>query len=328
MGRLPIENYGVLKCRPVKGIMERRDSSPHYQIICRDDSHQYRIAVNVKSKIYPSEVKYLIEDDFQHAITEELLKMPDGTRLLSSTGGDEHPLALDYIRKNLFDYTRMIPLPHDVAGPDNDLNEKLDFHIRRAIMTNGASLYVFGSFWGLDGQQQKGMHNVHMNQGNVERFEDDDGVYQDGGLLIYYPQEEKWTGIFLAFQSQSFHTDDETGHRIDTTPEEENPIRIVAALANPPGHDPGKEQVMLINLADYNIELTNWVLTNKRGQKHYLQGNLEGGDIQKVLLPGQTGFLSNRGGIITLLDSNGLKIDGVSYTKRETDKEGWTILFR
>ena len=52
-----------------------------------------------------------------------------------------------------------------------------------------------------------------MNQGNSGRFVGDDGVYQDGGLLVHFPDQQEWTAIFLKFQSQSWHTDDKTGHR-------------------------------------------------------------------------------------------------------------------
>ena len=37
--------------------------------------------------------------------------------------------------------------------------------------------------------------------------------------------------------------------------------------------------------------------------------------------------LSNKGGIITLLDDRGLKVDGVSYTKAQAAQPGWTITF-
>ncbi|WP_447603951.1 hypothetical protein [Nitrospira sp. Nam80] len=37
--------------------------------------------------------------------------------------------------------------------------------------------------------------------------------------------------------------------------------------------------------------------------------------------------LGNDGGIITLLDGQGLKIHGVSYTKEQVQREGWTIVF-
>jgi hypothetical protein len=37
--------------------------------------------------------------------------------------------------------------------------------------------------------------------------------------------------------------------------------------------------------------------------------------------------LSNKGGIITLLNAEGLKVDGVSYTKEQAQHPGWTIVF-
>ena len=37
--------------------------------------------------------------------------------------------------------------------------------------------------------------------------------------------------------------------------------------------------------------------------------------------------LGNQGGIITLLDTHGLKVHGVSYTKEQAQREGWTIVF-
>ena len=48
------------------------------------------------------------------------------------------------------------------------------------------------------------MHDIHMNQGNDPRFERDDGVWQDGGLLIHFPGLSRWIGIFLA-SSQAWH---------------------------------------------------------------------------------------------------------------------------
>ena len=38
--------------------------------------------------------------------------------------------------------------------------------------------------------------------------------------------------------------------------------------------------------------------------------------------------LSNKGGVITLLDEKGLKVDGVSYTKEQAKDPGWTVVFR
>jgi hypothetical protein len=38
--------------------------------------------------------------------------------------------------------------------------------------------------------------------------------------------------------------------------------------------------------------------------------------------------LSNRGGIITLLDSQGIKVHGVSYTRAQASQPGRTIPFQ
>jgi hypothetical protein len=37
--------------------------------------------------------------------------------------------------------------------------------------------------------------------------------------------------------------------------------------------------------------------------------------------------LSNKGGIVTLVDENGLKVDGVAYTREQARNPGWTIVF-
>ena len=37
--------------------------------------------------------------------------------------------------------------------------------------------------------------------------------------------------------------------------------------------------------------------------------------------------LGNKGGMITLVDAAGLKVDGVAYTKDAASAEGWTIVF-
>ena len=57
-----------------------------------------------------------------------------------------------------------------------------------------------GSNWQqfLDRNGMKGMHDVHMNQGNIgtEEWIEDNGVFQDGALLIHFTHEDKWSAIF------------------------------------------------------------------------------------------------------------------------------------
>ena len=37
---------------------------------------------------------------------------------------------------------------------------------------------------------RKRIHDIHMNQGNVEKWKGDNGIWQDGGILIHFEKEE------------------------------------------------------------------------------------------------------------------------------------------
>ena len=351
---MPLTHYGVLKgqaiaSRPGEG------ASPHYQVHVVAADLQWRIAVNVKSQLAPSELLYVVVEDFRHPVTVGLEDLGFGyTELPRGPGG----FALDFIRGNLFLRDQMRKLPHSVPGPDNDLNEKLDAFVQRAIDDEDAVIYAFGERWGPEpGTRDRyfgflpgnGIHDIHMNQGNVGRFVAQDGVWQDGALVLHFPPmrepdgterfPEQWVGIFLAFQSQAWHTDDRTGHTITAPPvvpapdvpgggEPDGHLRIVAALVNPAGHDPGLERVVIVNTTPETIDLSGWAIADKNKRKTILAGPaVAPGAAHPIVLPADGAQLSNEGGIITLLDPNGIKVHGVSYTRQDAARQGWTIVF-
>src|SRR5436190_22218545 len=213
---MPISGYGVLVGRAIQRRLGTGDS-PHYQIEMADNDTDYRIAVNVKSSESPSEVEFFIDEHFQHPILTELAAQPTGFKELQSKPGG---IALDYIRGNLADQTKFIPLPITAAGADNDLNDRIDHFVQRAMGDETSLLYAFGQRWGPETVKDKifgfkpgnGVHDIHMNQGNSPKFKGDDGVFQDGGLLFHFPSQDQWVAMFLKFQSQAWHTDDATGH--------------------------------------------------------------------------------------------------------------------
>ncbi len=333
---MPINKYGVLKGRPIANL-DGIGSNPHYQVHLIDETVDYRIAVNVKSKLAPSELLFTVVEHFDHPITAELPNLDLGFTTIDSV---PNGLALDFIRGNLFRPESMQPLAHDVVGSDNDLNEKLDLYINRAQRDEAAIVYAFGERWGPENHRRdkyfgflpgNGIHDIHMNQGNSEQFKKDDGVWQDGGLLIHFPSMNQWVAIFLAFQSQTWHTDDNTGHAIDSLPPavEQGPhIRIVAALVNPPGGDVGHEKVGLLNVSPKPVDIDGWMIADRNKRQELIPNQmLSPGEFSYIPLSGQGAQLSNKGGIITLLDPQGLKIHGVSYTKQQAKKAEWTIIF-
>lgn len=340
---MPIEKYGVLKGKAVGAKREDGNSTPHYQVHIVANNQHFRIAVNVKSQASPSELLFLVNDNFKHPITNGLNDLPLGITYIQSKPGGQ---ALDYIRGNLFNRLEMRPLPSSLPGPANDLSDQLEHFISRAIQEPEARIYAFGQRWGPEASTKdkifgflpgNGIHDIHMNQGNIAQFKNDDGVWQDGGLLINFPSTNQWVAIFLAFQSQAWHTDDITGHTVTDVPdpgpgpqpspsEPDLAVRIVAAMVNPVGGAPERETVTILNASPNTVNLQGWQIADKLKNKHKLSGTLNAGATLMIVLP-QTVQLGNKGGIITLLDNKGLKVDGVSYIEEQAKKEGWTIVF-
>jgi uncharacterized protein YukJ len=216
---MPLHHYGVLKGRPLDHHRENDDDSPHYQIHLDAGGTGFRVPVNVKSSLAPSELVFHEAAVFIHPLTERLAQLAPGFHALPSRAGSG---AVDYIRGNPFDLEKVIALPHDRPGLDNDLGDLLESQLRRALADPRAMIYALGERWGPESQRDKvfgfapgnGVHDIHMNQGNAARFVRDDGVWQDGALLIHHPDENRWSALFLAFQSQALHTDDASGHAL------------------------------------------------------------------------------------------------------------------
>lgn len=345
---MSLKQYGVLKAT----VIDQRFASganPHYQVHIIDETKDYRIAVNVQSQD-GSLVEYAVDPRFRHPILEGLHELPLGFKPLGGSGPGS--LALDYIRGNLLDRTEFTPLPFSTPGPDNDLNEKLDHYVQRAMADESALIYAFGERWGPENTKKdkifgflpgNGIHDIHMNQGNSGRFAGDNGVWQDGGLLFEFPKTQQWVAILLKFQTQAWHTDDKTGAPLAPPvsgppsdqpgdggglPTPEHPdglVRIVGALVNAT-QSPEIETVTLLNTSPQTIKLDGWSLLDKAKAKTSLAGELKGGHAGTFVVKAPM-VLSNKGGIITLINDDGLKVDGVSYTKEQAAHPGWTIKF-
>jgi uncharacterized protein YukJ len=218
---MPLAAYGVLAGQVIDHRAEGGTDMPHYQIHLRSGSADFRVAVNVLSRQHPSELLYLADE--ASAIPSSRSCPPCQTGSLRCRAS---PARRRWTTSapNLFHRQLLRPVPATAPGPDNDLADKLDHYVPRAATDPAARLYAFGQRWGPEPTRDKvfgfapgnGIHDIHMNQGNSPQFEQDDGVWQDGGLLAHYPTQNQWVAIFLAFQSQAWHTDDLTGHALPT----------------------------------------------------------------------------------------------------------------
>ena len=202
---MPLDRYGVLAARALEVRRATADETPHVELhLLGAAGEHWRVAVNVMSRQPPSELLYLVADDFRHPITAALQALDEGWHELAPGSGGPR---LDYVRGNLFDPAGLRRLPPNAAGPANDLSDVLEQHLQRAIGDASANVFAFGQRF----EPVNGVHDIHMNQGSVGPFARDNGVGQDGGLILHLPAAERWVAMFFAFQSQAFDTDDRTG---------------------------------------------------------------------------------------------------------------------
>lgn len=333
---MPLRRYGVLRARAVQGVREGPgESSPHYQLHLHDGALDWRVAVNVQSSGWPCELLYLVVDDLVHPMLAQLeVSGPGWAPVDRAPGG----VALDFIRANLFQPQQLRVLPGNLPGGVNDLSSVLDGWVVRAIQEPAASVFAFGERWGPEPVADpvfgftpgNGVHDIHMNQGNGAEHAADDGVWQDGGLLFHFPSGPRWVGVFLAFLSQSWHTDDASGHPTDGGPPASSAdavVRVIAALVNPPGPAPEAESVTLVNASPDEVVLDGWSLADRNKQRAPIPTTRlgPGATVQVAVEPPFA--LGNSGGAVTLLDPDGLKVHGVAYSSADAGREGWTVVF-
>jgi uncharacterized protein YukJ len=215
---MPITNYSVLVGDPTAGKVVT-GSSTHYQITMQANGGPFTVAVNIQS-VDGSDVLYAIEENFTPPDEAGLLALPTGmTALKSAPGG----LALDYVRSTvngqpMITLQQMTLLPQVLSRGSED--ERMMNRVRASALQNAVvtllnmtiadkdgTIYAFGSAYA-DSGRVDGIHDIHMNQGNpVNNHGGDNGVWQDGALLIHLPSKATWTAVFIAFQTESWNTD-------------------------------------------------------------------------------------------------------------------------
>jgi uncharacterized protein YukJ len=215
---MPITNYSVLVGDPTAGKVVT-GSSTHYQVTMQANGGPFTVAVNIQS-VDGSDVLYAIEENFTPPDEAGLLALPTGMTALKSVPGG---LALDYVRSTvngapMITLEQMTLLPQVLSKGSED--ERMMNRVRASALQNAVvtllnmtiadkdgTIYAFGSAYA-DSGKVDGIHDIHLNQGNpVNNHGGDNGVWQDGALLIHLPSKATWTAVFIAFQTESWNTD-------------------------------------------------------------------------------------------------------------------------
>jgi uncharacterized protein YukJ len=339
--------YGVLRGRPDRYKREDNVATPHLQIRVLDDTGQpWRIAVNVQSDTGSDVAFWVVDPLAGHPLLSSLPAQPSGFGTVARNAGH----ALDYVKAPLFDWTLGRILPPSGSANSDDLQDLLSLYLDQC-KTAGGEIYAFGAkfdsnlhkpidaeFGNLDGLH--GVHDIHLNQGNVGTHAGDNGVFHDGGLILAFP--DRFLGLLLGFQTQRIPTDDAgnaaSGSKAigeilsgGVTPPQPAPaldVYIERALINPSGADPSREIVVLASLTTTAQTLTNWRLLDKNGRVTPVDTTLGPGQSVLIPLDGNGVQLGNQGGNLILQDAGGAQVDVVTYTAADASREGRFVRFR
>lgn len=224
---MPVPNYSVLKGKPTAGKVVKGKGT-HYQITVQANGGPFTVAVNIESTD-GSEVLYEIDHMFTPPDIDALDALAAGITPVSSAPGG---LALDFVREQANGHPlvtkaelTLLPIMSGVAAWTKKqpldsrtlraqaLSNAITTLIAKAIADGNTTLYAFGSAYA-DSGRVDGIHNIHMNQGNPNpgSFAADNGIWQDGAMFLQMPTlntAPTWVAVFIAFQTESWNTDDQ-----------------------------------------------------------------------------------------------------------------------
>ena len=179
------------------------DKRAHYHIVAMDDEgKRYDLAVNIGSiyekmnEIVSSNLKVYYDESYscRKGIVRKMLLQKNG--ITECHKG----LYLDYIRMKLFPHEKMIQMKgFDVTNIY--LTGIIEKNVVQAINNDEYEVIAFGRLYA----NGKGLHDIHMNQGSVNKFRKNDASYSDGGLFFRNKRDNKITAVFIAFITQSLN---------------------------------------------------------------------------------------------------------------------------
>ena len=199
--------YGVLVGDVRDGQIDPTSQTPHYEIWVVAKGVNYRIAVNVISQD-GSEVMAYFDPGY-------VSPNPGKLDLATLASGDAGFTALetgpagrgvDYLRDGLFPLDKMSVIPPEGAGVT--LKNLLDGQIERAKADSEAVVIAFGEYFQDPRPDQtfgfspgRGVHDIHLMQGDAGRFAGDDRVNGDGALFLRFTGGET-AALFVRFSIQ------------------------------------------------------------------------------------------------------------------------------
>jgi len=210
--------YGYVKCKVVsepvlKASHNGHETQYHLHVKLRVASagggtEEWDTAINVGTNDADDLLKYRLVFDYHHPIRETLKAAKPGFHDLTGTSGLP---ALDFLRSDVLGETGHWRDSDVMDGSDIPEPVASFKRLLQKANTAASDVYVFGRTYA---PPDKGIHDVHMNQGSSGGFinnghddhNDHNDVWQDGAVLVDLGEPE-WAGYFTAFTQQKVPTE-------------------------------------------------------------------------------------------------------------------------
>jgi len=335
-------NYQCLRGKVHAVAPAEPPTNPHLWILLEANAEQWFATINVRSDkdapggpLGKSYLYYLVDADFEHPFAPSILARPAGLSPVerSFAGG-----AMDFQRAGLFDPNNMRVLPPEGPGHDG-LVQRLT-QIMQFAKDQDCDVIIYGNAFQKDNPHQTdaafgytpptpyGLDNVHMAQGDPQAINarlHENGVWHDGACFVWDGRAKRMSAIFLSFQSQGWHTND-NGDLVDGATGAEAPAYDFStgdgALIMPPlraaqlttahrGPD-GACSVVLTNMSHAPLDLAGWrLLVDDRRTTALPTAALGPGQPTSIALAARG--LSDSGGVLLLVNAGGLGVHCVAY---------------
>ncbi|WP_425360668.1 MULTISPECIES: DUF2278 family protein [unclassified Candidatus Tisiphia] len=216
-----LKNYTCVKGTVLEDLEDStKHTMTHHNFIVQANQLDYQVNIDIQSDSRANVKLYYVDQLNNNELLTNLAKL--GNEGLFRLDKLNQAYRLDYFRSGILpvDY-----LKNSLAKSWQEISSLLDMHIIR-----GTKICILGESYddtetrevvpyGLQLKQQhsqlppRGIHDIHLNQGNYNPHSKDNGIYQDGAIFIETPNNSI-KAFFFMFDEQSLNTDD-SGNPVD-----------------------------------------------------------------------------------------------------------------
>ncbi len=179
-------------------------SNSHYHLNILSDKKEFDISINIGfiknmkiENLISSKLKIYYNENYSHEILSRMLNKKDYMVIC------DDDFYLDYVKLKMFKEDEI----EEVLGyssKERSIYSIIKNIVSKVIDNNNYEVYIFGNLY----SSEKGIHDIHMNQGSANPYRNLDRAKSDGGFFVYDKSKNSWTALFIMFLTQTLQVDE------------------------------------------------------------------------------------------------------------------------